>query len=862
MGDTLDIHDILQTGYFTTSRAKNSNQRSPPHSPSSPSRTFPPQYTEHGYEARDRRHDAYPALPPLPRRSYPPAPTCEDEADSIAREHGVPLASTSLDDEPQSRGEVDQNPIMVEVHEFNPERRFVLVENTNVATENSPPEITETNKRPEEREEPTGAGPSIDRKEPDPRARLDEPKPQLRQRKSRQDLPRLETGVEENNADKHHYRTTSASATGPSRSDNFSSASSRMPGEDLLTPQVIKPSNGRRERAYYGYPATAGPPRSSTSQRSQSAVNSDRRFDDHFGPRGPRGLSPPKTKRASSNLDSENSRRQIPEDRPAGPRPLEESPRVSRRDPIVQSERGEASRPVNGDLQDSPSLAHRRRKSIVVQEGNPVPGYSRAGDDPKTLRSQSRVSTIPLPGPSSTGFADGPSRSPRASMTFPLPNDEAKARESPKVPLPYPEDDPFLWPQIPVPSSGENSPRSRSVAPQVPPAVPAHVVPVSMPIPMIPERSMASETYSSSYTDPIKPALAQDLPVGTYRRSSESMDKSQRLPECPRVKPVAGKMDWLTLPRTDFNICPDCYESVFAHTTFRNEFQPMLRPSDKEISCDFGSSPWYRIAWLLTLRNKSPSLRLFYRVADLMATTKKEPCPGPRRATRSWMTVRDPFTRKPVPGFTICYQCANMVVALLPNLNGAFVPASSRGETTRGMCALHFTPERQRFTLYFDAIEMASMNSADVNRPAKVEDLAKSLTALSVSDGCREDNPVVNGYWHVMQYLPEFTVCEECFEEVVRPRLENDDNIARNFYTQPRRVPEATCQLYSERMRDIFRRACRRDDPIYLEDKVKERLKVEASIHADLLRLDKGGRDREWTKEQVKKLIEEWQKWE
>jgi hypothetical protein len=113
-----------------------------------------------------------------------------------------------------------------------------------------------------------------------------------------------------------------------------------------------------------------------------------------------------------------------------------------------------------------------------------------------------------------------------------------------------------------------------------------------------------------------------------------------------------------------------------------------------------------------------------------------------------------------------------------------------------------------------------------------------------------------------MQYLPQFTVCSECFDEVVRPKLTDDNVIARNFYTKPQRLPSATCQLYSERMRDIFSKACRRNDPMYLEDKVLERMKVESDIHAKLEKLDKEGRNDEWVADQVAKLVREWQKWE
>jgi hypothetical protein len=163
---------------------------------------------------------------------------------------------------------------------------------------------------------------------------------------------------------------------------------------------------------------------------------------------------------------------------------------------------------------------------------------------------------------------------------------------------------------------------------------------------------------------------------------------------------------------------------------------------------------------------------------------------------------------------------------------------------------------------YFDAFEFASDKALENNQRPDWAELARQLGKLSVGSVCREDSPIADGHWHVMQYLPQFTVCGECFDEAVRPRLNDDNDIARNFYMKPQRLASATCQLYSERMRDIFSKACRRNDPIYLEDKVLERLRVESDIHAKLEKLDREGRNEEWVADQVAKLVREWQKWE
>ena len=49
-----------------------------------------------------------------------------------------------------------------------------------------------------------------------------------------------------------------------------------------------------------------------------------------------------------------------------------------------------------------------------------------------------------------------------------------------------------------------------------------------------------------------------------------------------------------------------------------------------------------------------------------------------------------------------------------------------------------------------------------------MEGLAREIGRLSLYTECREDDVVKNGNWHTMQNLSAFTVCGECFDEVVQ----------------------------------------------------------------------------------------------
>jgi hypothetical protein len=325
-------------------------------------------------------------------------------------------------------------------------------------------------------------------------------------------------------------------------------------------------------------------------------------------------------------------------------------------------------------------------------------------------------------------------------------------------------------------------------------------------------------------------------------------------------------MDWLTLPRCDnFDICPDCYTAVFAGSRFRSQFVPVpWRPKDKKIICDFGASPWYRIAWLLTLQNRIPDLRLFSDIAAVSADVyaRNQPCSGSRLASRVWYSIKSPASGRVIPEFNVCFECTRTIEVLLPILRGVFVRLESSNRARQAVCSMHYDPDRKRFVSYFDAMETTSDRALIAKETPDIMWLASEIELLSSLAECSEDKPQAEKKWHLMQHLPELTVCGDCFDEVVRPRLKEGSLVARTFYLNPQRLPLASCQLYSDRMRDVFKTACRRNDADLLEATVLQRREKEAEIHSKLARLDREGRGDVWTEEAIDKLIREWKKWE
>jgi hypothetical protein len=816
----------------------------------------------------------------------------------------------------------------MEVHQFNPERRFVLVgsDGHESSDPESPRERPSSLERPNlpriltngEYEAntrrkvntslPSGAAAAAAGMGLAAGLAANTPLSQRRKSMSRPDLPRIDTRNLDDEPTTRTYRAKSATRIEQDSEDYFSPRPKRQ-SESLLSPQIIKHGSSRREREEksFDYSRSQNGSNVPPMQRSRSNVIDDRRFDDEYErpavatltmKRAASGYEEKQPRRASGDRKSEHSRyreENAPPKKNASPPYSRDRERDRERDGLSRrsstykkrdSPPRQAGYSSGEDSKPKRTPSYRRKKSIVTQEDvllSPAPGRSS-----NTARSRSRAP--PSPNMPQKQFPGEFPSSPRSSFTFPP--DQRRPSERPGS-IPYPDDEsPPRSSRLSVQPTERAAARSRSRAASLKnPIITMPAMPLDIPsgpgspserrrspMPLSPTETRNSLSQSSPRQpfwqppafNPSESVGSLERPVGSFRRYSESMNRGglPDLPDCKRKKGIAGLQDWMGISNcNNFNICPDCYSAVFQNSAFENQFKPFPfgRPIDKPIACDFGSSPWYRIAWLLTLKYRQTDLRLFHSIsnATAKAASAGESCSGPRRVNRVWYSIKNPESGDIIPDFNVCYGCKHAVEALLPNLKGVLVHLDSAATPTRGVCAMHFLgSDRRRFILYFDALETTSDTALERGGTPNLQSLAEEIQRLSLYTECREDSVVKNGNWHVMRFLPEFTVCGECFDEAVQPRLNEESSIARGFYVKPQRLPVATCQLYSTRMREIFKKACRTNNPKYLEEKVRERRRIEEDIHAKIVALDERGQNDEETEAEVGKLIQEWRKWE
>lgn len=329
------------------------------------------------------------------------------------------------------------------------------------------------------------------------------------------------------------------------------------------------------------------------------------------------------------------------------------------------------------------------------------------------------------------------------------------------------------------------------------------------------------------------PVVAPNLEVpnmGYVRRFSEDMGGDGTIAPllpCPRTSPIRGKMDWLTLPKCrGFNICPSCYQSAIERTPFHTFFVPApFRSLDDEVSCDFGTQPWYRIAWLLLKKNRASDLALLHQIAHINATTP--PCLGGHEAARKWHSVRDPDSSsgRLVNNFNVCHACTQVVEALLPATRGLFVPTHPEGAPAqKRTCDLRF--DSPRFLHYFDALELLADRADSSGRAMDPRPFAVLAKRFVSTPPCRGDKEVFDSRWYSIAQLPELSVCAACFEDVVRPEAERRRAIAAMF-ALGREVPVGSCGMHSRRMREAFKEAVRKDDYMLLARAARERREKE-----------------------------------
>lgn len=252
---------------------------------------------------------------------------------------------------------------------------------------------------------------------------------------------------------------------------------------------------------------------------------------------------------------------------------------------------------------------------------------------------------------------------------------------------------------------------------------------------------------------------------------------------------------------------------------------------------------------------------MLYQIVRNSETTK--PCPGKGTDVRSWYRLPDPETGSHVPYFDACSECVRSIEIIFPALRGIF----KRGGPLVQERTCDLTPQSRRFENYLRLLEAAALQyEVDRLREPNIQAFANYARKAARVRECSRDDMVMGQAWHFIPSLPEFTVCEECFDEVIWPVI--DQPVASSFNRTLQLVPNTqrttgiSCQLYSERMRKAFAEAVKYADFDFLKQVALRRHGVERLLqekHKLLMNDMAMGKDRT---ADLQANVEEWRKWE
>ncbi|KAL1617866.1 hypothetical protein SLS56_010828 [Neofusicoccum ribis] len=598
---------------------------------------------------------------------------------------------------------------------------------------------------------------------------------------------------------------------------------------------------------------------SSKSSKTSSRQDSPRRKEDTLPP------SPPRSPRVKPH-DADARVRRVPGSRPGSLNSRAGSPLADDQDPHLSSPRIEINNGRPERVSTFPSSGSPKDRSRPVSRQSRYESARAEDLDPYLKETAPRIDVQ----------SPSPARHPASKSTTSLPY---PVDDSPTLMMPAEESYQYI-PESPRSPKRTISDYQRS--------------PAAAPIP----------SHVRDEIDAAKSPLRRTLSEGSVqkdRADSRSIPVSPRdneliaeavpdmpdlpLPPCPRSTYSSGLLDWYTLDSApSFDICPDCLDKIIGRSMFRRQF--VRAPAvDIKKKCHF-SSAWYRLAWLMTIKEKRRDLDLLFSLASI--TDTEEPCPGESEGLRIWYGLPNKRGNDFIPNFCICERDLLYLEALMPTLSGYFQRIDS---SSKRLCS--FRIGSRRFPQYLDTL-LDIHEEATMSRSGK-PDLSSILELVSEHSWkreCTRDTTIFNGLWHTLPGLPDLTICEECYNDVVYPDVKRGsklaDEITRTLQFVPGEAELVTgegnsCQLYSPRMRRVWARAAQDDDAIYLARKVRERRKVHRDLnnqHRSLRRLlDEMLRERdlgysygsgtvsgslepERVREEMEKVQSEWRDWE
>jgi hypothetical protein len=245
-----------------------------------------------------------------------------------------------------------------------------------------------------------------------------------------------------------------------------------------------------------------------------------------------------------------------------------------------------------------------------------------------------------------------------------------------------------------------------------------------------------------------------------------------------------------------------------------------------------------------------------------------------------WYGIPDQRDGIHVANFAVCSCDVQMMQVLFPSMRGYFTrlppPSYRSSQPERYTCSLRVGS--RRFPKYLDLLVELDAEATTLDQAPAIGRFVQLARDNAFKGECAKSKSFVRKPWHFMSALPEFTVCEECYDDVVWPATQSASvapTIPRLVNKSIQLVPGedvemgSSCCLYSPRMRRVWETSVAEQDFGYLERKVVERKRAEKRLARErrgivkyMLGLDRDGREWGRAREELKELDREWAGWE
>ncbi|KPI38932.1 uncharacterized protein AB675_4470 [Cyphellophora attinorum] len=244
------------------------------------------------------------------------------------------------------------------------------------------------------------------------------------------------------------------------------------------------------------------------------------------------------------------------------------------------------------------------------------------------------------------------------------------------------------------------------------------------------------------------------------------------------------------------------------------------------------SQPWTRIAIAKCLKDGSTNLGLLQSLTSRPPSV--HPCPGRQTEIRKWYHVVDPTNGAPVQGFNVCTSCVRNAELIFPELWKEQIFQRPESKLAQERYCNLYNDSKHFYGIVNQLDILAGYSKKKDLRNKDISKFCEFVRQKARYRECALDAMLATPLWHFMSALPELTICEECYMEVVYPM--RDKPIARDVVMTMQRVPiqrpahyvaGISCQLYSERMRKVFKDAVMRNDLETLKSAALSRYNIE-----------------------------------